>query len=344
MVLPKRNNGQSDESVSPEKVYRGYRLIRSVEQSSTDINSSSDSDSDEFGVAEKTYSAYQASRLSSEQSDNAVDDIMLVLKEHSTAQLTEQPAAQADAPKIESVGGKLARIKPLLMPAVAAAVVVFGILPLLLNTTPVSSPTGTTVPHTLANNAAAVTPYIDDVYISDFGFSSGSESENDAFQAGVLSTDLLLATDAKDSDLISSLINKPVANYKSAYPDLAGALTELKSVSESNANTDQYLAAFESTYVALEAMAIDKDQSDWFAMGQSIESIALAAEYGLSTSNSQPMIDAIELAGALAMPSSKTLASGLIERLLNSEIENPATTRQMREIMTSVNNIKVLMR
>ncbi len=374
------SDNSDKKSTSAEALYAHYQRNRQVDtqthKSKAGLNLSENALlENDNELAENLYKHYQATRTTNAQA--SVDAIMRKIGEQSLEQVIsqeEQPLLSQDTPQIHTINAQPVQVdkqsqidvpaansssvfKRWMLPGVAAAILGIALIPMLLNNSaPNPEPLQVTLPTELSDSATQTVAYIDVPESTAFGFANTTNAAQFAFNNGVITTDLALLVEAEQTVKTQQFLRALVATQNSAQQqgamsdsvkELSGQLlssavsmSDAIGAGESKAVLQEHLTTI---YTALEKMAAETEQKDWFVAGQTVESIRVAAELALEHSDTKPLAQALNMANKMTHPTSEAPASELLPQLLQADLSGPEEFEKASELLTVANDIKLLM-
>ena len=314
------NKTDSEEHNSlPDDLYRAYRRQRSTtdaNRSPAEAGSSVEGlnlQSTDDELANKAYHHYKSNRSRHSPADESLSDdagvdeiVKLIMQDQSN--ITADNNAPLDTQVVESGSprtGKLEWLKQSHRAAndsnpntktwlgVAAAIILgIALLPLFNSQQSSISNSLSRLPAELAENADQFTPHIQSGDAGSIGFSSGIEQTKQAFQYGVLVTDVMLYEQSQNKSAATELVRHYLSTTSGVDTEIERVLTQYSE--QNGTNIDELLAT-------ITQQVKQSDTQQWFDAGQSVESIVLASRHALATSDSEPL--------KLTMDRARTLSS-----------------------------------
>lgn len=371
MSNPVDNKGEK--KALAEDLYERYKATR-------ESQASLESNADVTGVLhnqdpEQVYKHYQTSRHDAKQA--SIDSIMDAIERDSvqsmlqdanggdlnSAQETNSPQLQEQSitsqelrpiQSIDAVGGHVSLddkqggseaanapslFKRFAIPAIAAALLTAVILPLVMNNNEQTGAMQVSVPASLIEQAPQLVSYINGARSSTFGFSAAEAAPQTAFQNGMAATDVTLLGNSDQQSLTTSLL-QGIAKQ----PAIRLPAEQLSAVVNNGADENTVLSARTVLLSALQTAAEKVDQADWFAAGQLVESIHLAAEYALETSDIEPLEQSLALIRQADAPRQSAPASAMLSDLQQIELLEAEPFVGARNVLLLTDDIKLLMR
>ena len=371
------DNTEEDENM-PAQFYRAYRNSRPPENTNdtgtSHLSLSKQSQVSDDDMPSAVYRHYQRTR--SQQSADVDEIVQLIMQEGIATQHVkpstgsqEQAFTTPESYKPDSFqpdpnqpvslpSGRFGWLKSLsgrsaansgtkrkgFVAAAAAVLFSVALVPLFA---PDKSNTQVLVPAELVQNADQFTPFIESSVARTIGFSSGENSSKEAFQYGVLATDLTLYAEAGEKVAASDLVNDYLSVAADLNSEVSNALTRY--VGDADGKIADVLSTFQK-------QAGQSKKTQWLKMGQSVESVALASRYAVGTSDTLPLHRVLSLAKSVDLPQDDSPVAGLFSKLTallavnTDKVESGQNnadaigTKELRDILSSAEQIKMLMR
>ncbi len=349
-------------TLSAEKLYRQFKRHRQDSANHTVLSQTPDlsavpADGTLRNTASELYMGFKSTRR--ENKTDAVNDIMRAIKQAASDMegaalpgnadaLEEQPLPGSDATvSVNAVSGRQAKfsIQPsVLVPAIAAVLVCLFIIPLWLNpgqqiSSPVPSELANALPAELVEQAPEAVAFVSSDNSVAYGFSATGTQAQSAFQSGVLATDLWILASSNNNELLQQYVRNTDASQWSGVETAFARYTDSIGTEDPAGQGVQLRALL----AAIAKRAAASGQSDWFAIGQSVQSIYLASEHALTTSDYSALSSAFSLGAGLTIPSGDAPATRSVTTLFSDDYVMPMASVELRWIIKTTENIKLLM-
>ena len=344
-----------DSEHDPEGLYKIYKTRRAqsvrIAPAPSDLSDIVPDDE----LASMVYQHYQKTRNADSL---AVDNIMRAISNNTETiesnHPEDQPHPSSADPEVTSnvppVGrfNWLSRLsgnsddvsRKFIFPAIAATLFGFFLLPF------INSQNNTTDPTIdAAHLSPELMPYIKPATTSMLGFSGANNQQNIAFQYGVLATDLQVLKRGggtkKQVKLVVQSYFSDTTKEQDQIAAIARRIVTLTADDQASLTIGQEVATeIDSLLNALQEHTKDQKLSDWYALGQSIESVVLSSKHAQSTSDTSVLRSAITHATGTQAPQDDATLKELIDALYSEQITDSAQPSDIRRILSKAEDIK----
>ena len=224
------------------------------------------------------------------------------------------------------------------VPAIAATLIVFFALPLINNKGPSDSTQNTDY------LTAELAPFVEPNTNSMLGFSDTGNSRNTALNYGFLATDLTVLANAGGP---AATVKQVVQSYLLSEQTHADSIRTMALDVISGINADIDTDSLTSDSIAkLHALSItlgeqtSNNNTDWFKLGQAIESIGLTAQLALATDDTKPLNSALDHGSSLTVSNEDANLKKQIDALFTETVQDAMPPAELRRIITKANDIK----
>jgi len=346
---------KEEQQPDPEALYSRYKKNRTQsvpgEVARADLADFTPGDD----LAEQVYQRYQQTRT---VDVSAVDDIMQAIASDASGspKVEDQPNPSADGGQdihsihssqsvngSQPVDGSIRRFDwfrklsgndshgagKFILPAVAAAVFAFVLLPFVGNKNNTSDPATA-----LANSSADLVRFIKPDSASMLGFSNPDNARGSVFRYGVLATDLqiLVQSYLQDGSVNPDQINIAAQGIVAAFADNGS----------SGSVTAEMVKSIDALLGATQEYADNSGQTNWYSLGQSVEFVALASQHALSTSDTALLQSAVESGRSVDVPEEDANLKNLVDDLFSEQIQDSMVPADLRRIVNKAEDIKTV--
>jgi len=350
----------NDNQHNPETLYKLYKETRfqSVPVDAVAVESKNFVADDD--LAGEVYQRYQQTRNAE---SIAIDEIMRAIAESPedrSAQIEEQPLPESADMKVRAIDSRVGPLEWLsrltsagndstggpalkfVLPAVAAALFALFLFPLVGDKTNSTNPLLDT-----AYLSPTLAPYVEPLDTSMLGFSDLANERNNAFQYGVLAADLQVLKNSADStDQLTMLVQSYLADAANSPEEIHLAARQIVALSAGNgdAATDspEVIESIDSLLSAIQKHVENNNFTDWYSMGQSVESVVLTSRHALSTSDIAVLQSAMQRGGAIDLPDDSAELKVLLNDLFAQEVSDTMAPSEIRRILTEAEDIKLV--
>ncbi len=346
----------------PEALYNLYKETRSRTQRVGVAVESGATESSEYtpgdDIANKVYARYQETRNADA---DAIDEIMRGILTDPidilSAPIEDQPVVGSAEAEVKSIGNTVGPLNWLskltnadndtlpvakfILPAVAAAVFAFVLLPLINAKNDAINP--------LANTAylsPSLAPYVEPLTASMLGFSKQDNERGSAFQHGVLAADLqVFRNSAGSAEQLKIVVQSYLMGSSSSVEEVDLAAQQIVTLSSiagdaEYAITPEMVESIDSLLSATREHTGYSEFSDWILLGQSVEAVFLSSEHALATSDTSILQSAIEHGKTLKVPDEAAELKTLFDDLFAETVKNSMPTADIRRIRNKAKDIK----
>jgi len=313
-------------------------------------------------LAEQVYKRYQQTRT---VDVTAVDDIMQVIAASASGahKVEDQPSPSAyNGPDIHTIDnsqtadGSMRRFDwfrklsgndshgagKFILPAVAAAVFAFVLLPF-INTKDNTSDPATV----LADSSADLVRFIKPDAGSMLGFTNPDSERGSVFRYGVLATDLQILKGGDGSARQTKTLVQSYLQDGSVNPDqiniaAEGVVAKFAKNSSSDSITAEMVNSIDALLGATQEYADNSGHLNWYNLGQSVEFVALASQHALSTSDTAVLQSAIKRGRAVDVPEEDANLTNLVDDLFSEQIHDSMPAADLRRIINKAEDIKTV--
>lgn len=341
-----------DHQHNPEALYKLYKETRSqsvtVDSAVESTNSTPDDE-----LVDQVYQRYQQTRNTE---SNAIDEIMRgIADEERSAQIEEQPRLESADTKVRSIDSQVGPFSWLsklsgarndgtalkfVLPVVAAAMCAFIIFPLVSDKVRSTDPSLDT-----AYLSPTLAPYVEPLNASMLGFSDLNNERGNAFQYGVLAADLqVLKNSTGSADQLKMLVQSYLADVANSPEEMNLAAQQIIALSAGNSDaathSPEIIEGIDSLLGATKKHVANNNSTQWYSLGQSVESVVLSSRHALSTSDTSVLQSAMEHGEAIAVPDDSAELKVLLNDLFAREVSDITPASDIRRILTEAEDIK----
>jgi len=226
------------------------------------------------------------------------------------------------------------------MPAIAAALIVIVVLPRIAG----QNEFLVGIPESLTKLGVDSSHLIDLDNATSFGFSTTSNAHTAAFNRGALFVDLVLSVESQNRTIFKGITDR-LSSLTAAQqqPDLKQAIVALEQVVFSASTHSDRRSALNEFGRTLSTYANEPQSRQWFAQGQATEAIVLSGQLALKGAAQQALQDALTANTKLDISELNHPVVKLISELRATSSTTEFKPAQLREILTTASNLKILL-
>ena len=310
-------------------------------------------------LADKVYKRYQETRNAESV---AIDEIMRGIQAlpdgEQSALIEEQPLIHSSEADVKSVGSPVGPFSWLsklttagndgppmakfILPAVAAAVFAFVLLPLINTKNNV-----TDSPDNFAYLSPLLAPYVEPLNTEMLGFSNPENERGNAFQYGVLAADLqVFRNSAGDAEPLKKVVQSYLMDSSNNPEEVNLAAQQIVALSSTGVEdtevviSPEIVESIDALVSATQNHAGYAKFTDWYLLGQSVEAVVLSSEHALATSDTSVLQSAIDHGKTLSVPDDAPELKELLDDLFAEVISNSMQPADIRRILSNARDIK----